>query len=224
MDALDDHSANKFTSGYSRLRNPILPCETFPSVSALSPRILIGLTSTVSTPPISRLFSTSKKLAIWWCDSSLLSDQTLTCLELMLPRQGTLHISIAEHPSSLYSATISIRHSNLCNLRRSQNYTERACGDPMPSRDSLGGLTILNNPLVLCYLYEEPYLSRPFSSTSFLLHAIAQPWHSPTPSDDLNGPQISEHGSEDLYQEYEGNVLTTMRDEQALDHLLNKSP
>ncbi len=45
-----------------------------------------------------------------------------------------------------------------------------------------------------------------------------------TPTDDLISPQASTNGSEGLYKEHEGNVLTTMHDEQALEHLLENLP
>ncbi|OBT74055.1 hypothetical protein VF21_07830 [Pseudogymnoascus sp. 05NY08] len=45
-----------------------------------------------------------------------------------------------------------------------------------------------------------------------------------TPTDDLISPQASSNGSEGLYKEHEGNVLTTMHDEQALEHLLENLP
>ncbi|KFY97780.1 hypothetical protein V500_01919 [Pseudogymnoascus sp. VKM F-4518 (FW-2643)] len=45
-----------------------------------------------------------------------------------------------------------------------------------------------------------------------------------TPTDDLNSPQASSNGSEGLYKEHEGNVLTTMHDEQALEQLLENLP
>ncbi|ELR09837.1 hypothetical protein GMDG_04320 [Pseudogymnoascus destructans 20631-21] len=45
-----------------------------------------------------------------------------------------------------------------------------------------------------------------------------------TPTDDLNSPQASSNGSEGLYKEHEGNVLTTVHDEQALEHLLKNLP
>lgn len=41
-----------------------------------------------------------------------------------------------------------------------------------------------------------------------------------TPTNDLNSPQVLSNGSEGLYKEHKGNVLTTMHDEQALEHLL----
>ncbi|KFY32041.1 hypothetical protein V493_00579 [Pseudogymnoascus sp. VKM F-4281 (FW-2241)] len=45
-----------------------------------------------------------------------------------------------------------------------------------------------------------------------------------TPTYDLNGPQASSNGSEGLYKEHEGNVLKTVHDEQALEHLLKNLP
>ncbi|OBT82760.1 hypothetical protein VE02_09920 [Pseudogymnoascus sp. 03VT05] len=45
-----------------------------------------------------------------------------------------------------------------------------------------------------------------------------------TPTDNLISPQALSNGGEGLYKEHEGNVLTTMHDEQALEHLLENLP
>lgn len=42
-----------------------------------------------------------------------------------------------------------------------------------------------------------------------------------TPINDLNSPQASGNGSENLYYEHQGNTLTTLNDELALEHILD---
>ena len=66
----------------------------------------------------------------------------------------------------------------------------------------------------------SPRLLLDFSSPPCLCSAMAFT----TPTDDLNSPQASSTRSEGLYKKHEGNVLTTMHDEQAFEHLLENLP
>ncbi|KFY78642.1 hypothetical protein V499_02245 [Pseudogymnoascus sp. VKM F-103] len=89
--------------------------------------------------------------------------------------------------------------------------------DPVPSRNpggeaigtpSVGAIDKRSQPAHL--LFSSPCL---YSAMAFT-----------TPTDDLNSPQASSSGSEGLYKEHEGSVLTAMHDEQALEHLLENLP
>ena len=90
--------------------------------------------------------------------------------------------------------------------------------DPVPSRNP-GGEAI-GTPSVGAIDKRSLPAHLLFSSPPCLYSAMAFT----TPTDDLNSPQASSSGSEGLYKEHEGNVLTTMHDEQALEHLLENLP